>query len=44
MPRVTDDRGEGPDSQWIMPRNGDMVLAVLDGGQAQMAAGLALTS
>jgi len=37
---LTNDRGEGADSQRIMPRDGDVVLAVLDGGQAEMASGL----
>jgi hypothetical protein len=37
---LTDDRGKGPDAQWIMPRDGDVVLAVLDRGQAEMASGL----
>ena len=37
---LAEDRGECPDPQWIMPRDGDVVLAVLDGGQAEMAAGL----
>ena len=37
---LTDDRCKGPDTQWIMSRDGDMVLAVLHGGQPQMAPGL----